>query len=131
MPPREEQDPGEVPARNVDLDPWQKKEHEVVFHTLEHALGRVRFPASKSEIARDLGDVGLTLPHEKRENDAMSEGQAEARVSDLPLVKYVQALPDRRYESAEDVTTTLDAKWQDVRSLRDAGWEAAANRREE
>jgi hypothetical protein len=86
---------------------WEKREHDDVMGALERALSKVPFPATKSAIAEFAG------------------GEKVADDVSVPLLKYIEALPNQRYRDAAEVRETLEGHWQETRGLRGAGYGAS------
>jgi hypothetical protein len=87
-------------------DTWQDHEFNAVMNALEQAFDDEDYPMSKSRLAARASTVNVTLD------------------TAVPLVKYVEGIPDQRYRSVSDVKDALTARWQKLRALRGAGAEA-------
>ncbi|HVL47812.1 MAG TPA: DUF2795 domain-containing protein [Candidatus Thermoplasmatota archaeon] len=84
---------------------WEKREHQEVFRALAEALAAIRFPATKGRLVEEAGGAAVS--------------------GTLPLIRYLEFLPERRYRSADEVVAALEDRWHATRDARGQGWGAS------
>lgn len=69
------------------------KAHDVVFDTLQRRLDEVRFPASREEILRQVGDEKVTEEPEIR------------------LREFLETIPEKNYGDGGEIADILNDSW--------------------